>query len=89
MPSRREDRDIVLAGEVLARSGYSVLWVSWTHGDGPTRATGPFPYDVTVIRTPDPDDPNPGGLYSDPPSGPEDGIAYEDEFWPFEDEDEE
>lgn len=87
MPARRENRDIVLAGEVLHRSGYSVLWVSWTHGDGPAQATGPFPYDVMVIRTLDFDEPNPGGMYST--GGPEDGVAYEDEFWPFDDEEEE
>lgn len=49
LPKPRSERDLLLAGEVLLRSGYSVLWVSWTHRDGPVRATGPFPYDVSVI----------------------------------------
>ena len=50
LPHPRDNRDLLLASEVLWRSGYSVLWVSWTHRTGPTRATGPFPYDVLVER---------------------------------------
>lgn len=50
LPRPSTERDLILACEVLAQSGFSVLWVSWTHARGPVKARGPFPYDVTVMR---------------------------------------
>lgn len=89
LPERREERDIALAGEVLVRSGYSVLWVAWTFADGPVKAGGPFPYDITVMRD---YPPNPGNLYSagEQFSDPFDYDGYPDEgFWPDEQEEDE
>ena len=57
LPQPRSNEDVLLASEVMWRSGYSVLWVCWTHERGPTQACGPFPYDVTVYSDDyDPDD---------------------------------
>ena len=50
LPSKREERDLLLATDVLFHSKFRVLWVAWTHAEGRVMATGPFPYDVTLIR---------------------------------------
>lgn len=74
LPRPSTDRDLALACRVLAESGYSVLWLSWTHSRGPCKARGPFPYDVTVMRDADAETYSDWEWEDDPPEwedGPE------------------
>lgn len=87
LPERRENRDIALAAEVLYRSGYSVLWLSWTFRDGPVQTGGPFPYDIMVTRPDEPDGPYSVGGDD---VNPFNYDGYPDEgFWPDEQEEDE